>query len=98
MALPGSGSATLFCRRKLRYYVVKRTRLGWQIVAKFALAEDHERTAAYGLVSATFAASLVTSPALGAWLEANFGEELGSITIIAYKLYFFFGGGANKAI
>jgi len=40
------------------------------------VTEPHERSSAYGLVSATFAASLVTSPALGAWLEANYGEEL----------------------
>ena len=27
------------------------------------------------LVSATFAASLVTSPAFGAWIETNYGDE-----------------------
>lgn len=35
-----------------------------------------ERSAAYGLVSATFAASLVTSPAVGAYLGAMYGDSL----------------------
>ena len=43
------------------------------------VTDESERSAAYGLVSATFAASLVTSPALGAWIEANYGEELGTL-------------------
>uniref|UniRef100_A0A7N8XTB6 Major facilitator superfamily domain containing 14Bb n=1 Tax=Mastacembelus armatus TaxID=205130 RepID=A0A7N8XTB6_9TELE len=38
-------------------------------------AED-ERSTAYGLVSATFAASLVTSPAIGAYLSAQYGDSL----------------------
>ena len=33
------------------------------------VTEEADRSAAYGLVSATFAASLVTSPALGAYIE-----------------------------
>jgi len=40
------------------------------------VTEESERPAAFGLVSATFAASLVTSPALGAWLEINYSEDL----------------------
>lgn len=40
------------------------------------VTEESERTAAFGLVSATFAASLVTSPALGAWLEMNYSEDI----------------------
>ena len=40
------------------------------------VTNEHERSAAYGLVSATFAASLVTSPALGAYLSAVYGENL----------------------
>lgn len=35
-----------------------------------------ERSSAYGLVSATFAASLVTSPALGAYLSEYYGDSL----------------------
>jgi len=37
---------------------------------------DDERTAAYGLVSATFAASLVTSPAIGAFLQERYSEHV----------------------
>ncbi|KAM9545896.1 hippocampus abundant transcript 1 protein [Salvelinus alpinus] len=40
------------------------------------ITEEHERSTAYGLVSATFAASLVTSPAIGAYLSANYGDSL----------------------
>lgn len=40
------------------------------------ITEEHERSTAYGLVSATFAASLVTSPAIGAFLSANYGDSL----------------------
>ncbi|KAF2978074.1 hypothetical protein EK904_008497 [Melospiza melodia maxima] len=40
------------------------------------VTEEHKRTTAYGLVSATFAASLVTSPALGAYLSASYGDSL----------------------
>ncbi|KAK1176326.1 hippocampus abundant transcript 1 protein-like isoform X2 [Acipenser oxyrinchus oxyrinchus] len=40
------------------------------------ITEEHERSAAYGLVSATFAASLVTSPAIGAYLSTNYGDNL----------------------
>ncbi|KAL8586789.1 Hippocampus abundant transcript 1 protein [Nucella lapillus] len=37
---------------------------------------DEDRSAAYGLVSATFAASLVTSPALGAYLQDLYSETV----------------------
>lgn len=40
------------------------------------ITEEHERSTAYGLVSATFAASLVTSPAIGAYLSASYGDSL----------------------
>jgi len=40
------------------------------------VTEVSERSSAFGLVSATFAASLVTSPALGAWLEQEYSEDL----------------------
>ncbi|XP_023678880.1 hippocampus abundant transcript-like protein 1 isoform X2 [Paramormyrops kingsleyae] len=40
------------------------------------VTEEHERNTAYGLVSATFAASLVTSPAIGAYLSDNYGDNL----------------------
>ncbi|XP_054142533.1 hippocampus abundant transcript-like protein 1 isoform X1 [Melozone crissalis] len=40
------------------------------------VTEEHKRTTAYGLVSATFAASLVTSPAIGAYLSASYGDSL----------------------
>eukprot|EP00095_Tigriopus_kingsejongensis_P008958 snap_masked-scaffold334_size202906-processed-gene-0.7 protein:Tk08958 transcript:snap_masked-scaffold334_size202906-processed-gene-0.7-mRNA-1 annotation:"hippocampus abundant transcript 1 protein" len=37
---------------------------------------EADRSAAYGLVSATFAASLVTSPALGAYIEQVYSEDV----------------------
>jgi len=40
------------------------------------VTEEADRSAAYGLVSATFAASLVTSPALGAYIEKMYSEEV----------------------
>uniref|UniRef100_A0A8B9HRF3 Major facilitator superfamily (MFS) profile domain-containing protein n=1 Tax=Astyanax mexicanus TaxID=7994 RepID=A0A8B9HRF3_ASTMX len=40
------------------------------------ITEEHERSMAYGLVSATFAASLVTSPAIGAYLSRAYGDSL----------------------
>jgi len=40
------------------------------------VTDESDRSAAYGLVSATFAASLVTSPALGAYLEQVYSEEV----------------------
>lgn len=40
------------------------------------VTEEDERSAAYGLVSATFAASLVTSPALGAYLGRIYSDNL----------------------
>jgi len=55
------------------------------------VTDESERSAAYGLVSATFAASLVMSPALGAWIEVNYGEELvvAAATAIAILDVFF---------
>lgn len=38
------------------------------------ITDESERSTAYGQVSATFAASFVTSPALGAFLSAKFGD------------------------
>ena len=46
------------------------------------VTDESERSSAYGLVSATFAASLVTSPALGAYLEQMYSEEVGHLTYI----------------
>merc|ERR1719282_532874 len=40
------------------------------------VTEEADRSAAYGLVSATFAASLVTSPALGAYLEQMYNDNV----------------------
>uniref|UniRef100_A0A9J7YJ11 Major facilitator superfamily (MFS) profile domain-containing protein n=1 Tax=Cyprinus carpio carpio TaxID=630221 RepID=A0A9J7YJ11_CYPCA len=40
------------------------------------ITDVRERSTAYGLVSATFAASLVTSPAIGAYLSASYGDNL----------------------
>ncbi|CAN8201508.1 hippocampus abundant transcript 1 protein-like isoform 2-T2 [Geothlypis trichas] len=40
------------------------------------ITQEHERSTAYGLVSATFAASLVTSPAIGAYLSQAYGDTL----------------------
>ncbi|XP_031430089.1 MFSD14 family MFS transporter [Clupea harengus] len=40
------------------------------------ITQEHERSMAYGLVSATFAASLVTSPAIGAYLGRVYGDSL----------------------
>ncbi|KAG8235339.1 hypothetical protein J437_LFUL015847 [Ladona fulva] len=40
------------------------------------VTEEHERSLAYGLVSATFAASLVISPALGAYMLDTYSESL----------------------
>ncbi|KAJ7993274.1 hypothetical protein DPEC_G00270740 [Dallia pectoralis] len=40
------------------------------------ITQEHERSMAYGLVSATFAASLVTSPAIGAYLGRVYGDGL----------------------
>lgn len=50
------------------------------------VTEEAERSAAFGLVSATFAASLVTSPALGAWLELNYSEDLVVATATAIAI------------
>ncbi|XP_004452323.1 hippocampus abundant transcript-like protein 1 isoform X2 [Dasypus novemcinctus] len=40
------------------------------------VTQEHERSTAYGWVSATFAASLVSSPAIGAYLSASYGDSL----------------------
>lgn len=40
------------------------------------VTQEHERSTAYGWVSATFAASLVSSPAIGAYLSASYGDGL----------------------
>lgn len=40
------------------------------------VTDEADRSAAYGLVSATFAASLVTSPALGAYLARQYSDAL----------------------
>ncbi|XP_063234270.1 hippocampus abundant transcript 1 protein isoform X2 [Bacillus rossius redtenbacheri] len=40
------------------------------------VTEEHERSLAYGLVSATFAASMVISPALGAYMMDVYSENL----------------------
>jgi len=58
-------------------------------VADVTTVED--RSAAYGLVSATFAASLVTSPALGAYLGTVHSDDLvvGLATAIAILDIFF---------
>jgi predicted MFS family arabinose efflux permease len=55
------------------------------------VTEEAERSWAYGLVSATFAASLVTSPALGAWIELHYSEDLviAAATAIAILDVFF---------
>lgn len=45
------------------------------------ITEKQDRSAAYGLVSATFAASLVTSPALGAYLSEAYGD--GAVVLLA---------------
>ncbi|VDM84153.1 unnamed protein product, partial [Strongylus vulgaris] len=45
------------------------------------ITEKQDRSAAYGLVSATFAASLVTSPALGAWISDDYGD--GAVVLLA---------------
>jgi len=50
------------------------------------VTEEGERSAAFGLVSATFAASLVTSPALGAWIEMNYSEDLVVATATAIAI------------
>ncbi|CAL8239121.1 unnamed protein product [Gadus morhua 'NCC'] len=40
------------------------------------ITDEQERSTAYGLVSATFAASLVISPAIGEYLSAQYGDSL----------------------
>uniref|UniRef100_A0A8C1V0B0 Hippocampus abundant transcript 1 protein n=1 Tax=Cyprinus carpio TaxID=7962 RepID=A0A8C1V0B0_CYPCA len=50
------------------------------------ITQEHERITAYGLVSATFAASLVTSPAIGAYLSETYGDTLVVILATAIAL------------
>uniref|UniRef100_A0A2K5C8B0 Major facilitator superfamily (MFS) profile domain-containing protein n=1 Tax=Aotus nancymaae TaxID=37293 RepID=A0A2K5C8B0_AOTNA len=50
------------------------------------LTQEHERSMAYGLVSATFAASLVTSPAIGAYLGRVYGDSLVVVLATAIAL------------
>ncbi|KAK7945213.1 hypothetical protein WMY93_000941 [Mugilogobius chulae] len=50
------------------------------------ITQEHERSTAYGLVSATFAGSLVTSPAIGAYLSENYGDTLVVILATAIAL------------
>lgn len=50
------------------------------------ITQEHERSTAYGLVSATFAASLVTSPAIGAYLSEVYGDTLVVILATAIAL------------
>lgn len=40
------------------------------------ITQEHERSPAYGRVSATSAASLVSCPAIGAYLSATYGDSL----------------------
>ncbi|KAM4708356.1 hippocampus abundant transcript-like protein 1 [Discoglossus pictus] len=40
------------------------------------ITQEHERSTAYGLVSATFAGSLVISPAIGAYISAFYDDNL----------------------
>ncbi|XP_026107567.1 hippocampus abundant transcript 1 protein-like [Carassius auratus] len=40
------------------------------------ITQEHERSMAYGMVSATFGASLVISPAIGAYLSQMYGDNL----------------------
>ncbi|XP_027197055.2 uncharacterized protein LOC113791474 [Dermatophagoides pteronyssinus] len=39
------------------------------------ITEEHERSHAYGWVTATFALSLITSPALGAFISSTLGDD-----------------------
>ncbi|KIH49189.1 hypothetical protein ANCDUO_20737, partial [Ancylostoma duodenale] len=48
------------------------------------ITEKQDRSAAYGLVSATFAASLVTSPALGAWISDDYGD--GAVVLLIFHV------------
>nr|XP_039273730.1 LOW QUALITY PROTEIN: hippocampus abundant transcript 1 protein-like [Styela clava] len=49
----------------------------WSIVFAYVadVTEEEHRSSAYGLVSATFAASLVTSPAIGTYLSHVYGRN-----------------------
>ena len=52
----------------------------WLLIANLAyvadITDEEERSSAYGLVSATFAASLVTSPAVGNYMEKAYGRDV----------------------
>ncbi|RXM28104.1 Hippocampus abundant transcript 1 protein [Acipenser ruthenus] len=50
------------------------------------ITQEHERSMAYGQVSATFAASLVTSPAIGAYLSRVYGDSLVVVLATAIAL------------
>lgn len=39
------------------------------------ITEGAERSAAFGVVSATFAASIVVSPAIGGWIQSEYGTD-----------------------
>lgn len=58
------------------------------------ITEKNERSSAYGLVSATFAASLVTSPALGAYISEAYGDNavvlLATVVSVVDVLFIFF--------
>ncbi|OZC07684.1 transporter, major facilitator family protein [Onchocerca flexuosa] len=45
------------------------------------ITDKADRSTAYGLISATFAASLITSPALGAWISESWGDD--SVVLLA---------------
>ncbi|KAF6075006.1 hypothetical protein HJG60_009408 [Phyllostomus discolor] len=50
------------------------------------ITQEHERSMAYGQVSATFAASLVISPAIGAYLGRVYGDSLVVVLATAIAL------------
>ncbi|KAE9549488.1 hypothetical protein FO519_007299 [Halicephalobus sp. NKZ332] len=58
------------------------------------ITEKHDRPTACGLVSATFAASLVSSPALGAWLSKRYSDEvvvlLATVVVVLDLLFVIF--------
>lgn len=51
------------------------------------VTDRSDRSTAYGLISATFAASLITSPALGAWISESWGDD-GVVLLVSLKLQF----------
>lgn len=52
------------------------------------ITDKADRSTAYGLISATFAASLVTSPALGAWISESWGDD--SVVLLVCVSFRFF--------